>query len=514
LVSARQRRTPTVLVPDSDPPNSSQRPTQVRHSSPWDCEDDLNSEHDVSYSPERAGNSPTKSKRQHSPTLSLPTLSILDATHDESMDSQTIEPVTGNTKQQSSSGRGDSQNSAAASLPSPPPEGSKGQKTVMQNLETVLGRRADEPISLSSILAHSRDTTLQRTSKNGPNEQQEEPFETGLVDVPSSRKRRLSQSQLGDTPNVQFSKELASSVDERPAFENKRRRLDSPQSKSAPHQLKVTREGLANEPTLSSSMTKPTVSNSGPGDIIPHDHDAWANPSWMNDVPILQKAEVPNPLRTADVRYMDKLHSQRVPQPGTKLRTSHPPLHHPTRTAQHVRSPEHPPITPSQFADADEDSLAPMVNPRARLSAAIPPAHKPVASASRTRNIATLRCQRVVSAPGPSKQLRTSGRNRDNPGATQESDQTARYGGRASEGQQIEEKNRRLTLPTPDNRRRNSKVHFDDSSINTVQSAITARQPYLGEFHPSTMVDLPRKYQWTWENWLEVTKDAYSFWLD
>ncbi|CAE6431622.1 unnamed protein product [Rhizoctonia solani] len=520
FVSGNQRKAPTVLVPDSDPPNSSQRSTQVRHSSPWDCEDDLPSERDISYSPEKTRNNPTKGKRRHSPTLSLPTRSILDATHDESTGSQHLGQVAGSAKQQPISGRGDSQNSAATFLPSPPPEDSKGQKTMMQNLETALSRRADEPVSPTLTLPHSRITILQHTSKNGLNEQQEEPFETRLVDNPTSRKRRLSQSQPDDTPDVQLSQELASSAGGRPITENKRRRLDVPQSKNAPHQLKVTREGLTNASTVSSDMTKPRTSNNGSGDIIPHDHGAWANPSWMNNGPISNKTVSVNPLHAADVRCLDKPQSRRISQARTRLHILQPPFHHPTRMSECTRPPKYPPITSSQFADADEDSLAPMGNSKIALPIAMQPTNKPAGSASRISNTVQskpiIRGQRVVSAPGISKQLHTSGGNGNDTGMAQESERTARHGGRTSQEQRKEEKNRRLTVqfPVPDSRRINGKVRLDDSAINTAQSATTAHQPYLGGFQPSITVDLPRKYQWTWENWLKVTKDAYSFWLD
>ncbi|KAF8678345.1 hypothetical protein RHS04_05541 [Rhizoctonia solani] len=495
FVSSNQRRLPTVLVPDSDPPDLSQRIAQVRYSSPWDCEDELSSEHDGLHSPEETRNSPTKGKRPHSPALFSSTQLILNAADQEAASSQHLGQVPSNAKHQTSSGRGESQHGAAASLPSPPPEHSKGQKSLMQNLESVLSRRTNEPVSPTPALSHPRDAILQRTSKDSPNEQQEEPFGTRPIDKHTSRKRRLSQSQADDTLNAGLSPESAASVGRRPATENKRQRLDS-QSKNAPHQLKVAQGTLTNTAVVSPNMTKPTTFDNGSGGVIPHNHDAWANPSWMNNTSASSQTGPTSTsyLRAADVQSLDNLQSRRISQARSGLRILQPHLHSSSRIPECAPASEHPHITASQFADADEDSLAPLVNSKVIPYKNMRLANKPVTLVSKTGGIIQskriIRGQRAVSAPGSSKQLRTSNRDGNSTGMAQEPQSTVRHGTRTSEGQQKEEKNRRSTLSTS-NPRRTSKVHLDGSEASTVRPATTAHQSYLGGFQPSVTVNLP-----------------------
>ncbi|KAF8756867.1 hypothetical protein RHS01_03993 [Rhizoctonia solani] len=442
-----QRRLPTVLVPDSDPPDLSQRIAQVRYSSPWDCEDELSSEHDGLHSPEETRNSPTKGKRPHSPALFSSTQLILNAADQEAASSQHL---------------------------------GQGQKSLMQNLESVLSRRTNEPVSPTPALSHPRDAILQRTSKDSPNEQQEEPFGTRPIDKHTSRKRRLSQSQADDTLNAGLSPESAASVGRRPATENKRQRLDS-QSKNAPHQLKVAQGTLTNTAVVSPNMTKPTTFDNGSGGVIPHNHDAWANPSWMNNTSASSQTGPTSTsyLRAADVQSLDNLQSRRISQARSGLRILQPHLHSSSRIPECAPASEHPHITASQFADADEDSLAPLVNSKVIPYKNMRLANKPVTLG-----------QRAVSAPGSSKQLRTSNRDGNSTGMAQEPQSTVRHGTRTSEGQQKEEKNRRSTLSTS-NPRRTSKVHLDGSEASTVRPATTAHQSYLGGFQPSVTVNLP-----------------------
>ncbi|ELU39324.1 hypothetical protein AG1IA_06649 [Rhizoctonia solani AG-1 IA] len=480
-----------------------QRIAQVRYSSPWDCEDELSSEHDGLHSPEETRNSPTKGKRPHSPALFSSTQLILNAADQEAASSQHLGQVPSNAKHQTSSGRGESQHGAAASLPSPPPEHSKGQKSLMQNLESVLSRRTNEPVSPTPALSHPRDAILQRTSKDSPNEQQEEPFGTRPIDKHTSRKRRLSQSQADDTLDAGLSPESAASVGRRPATENKRQRLDS-QSKNAPHQLKVAQGTLTNTAVVSPNMTKPTTFDNGSGGVIPHNHDAWANPSWMNNTSASSQTGPTSTsyLRAADVQSLDNLQSRRISQARSGLRILQPHLHSSSRIPECAPASEHTHITASQFADADEDSLAPLVNSKVIPYKNMRLANKPVTLVSKTGGIIQskriIRGQRAVSAPGSSKQLRTSNRDGNSTGMAQEPQSTVRHGTRTSEGQQKEEKNRRSTLSTS-NPRRTSKVHLDGSEASTVRPATTAHQSYLGGFQPSVTVNLPRKYQWTWE---------------
>ncbi|KAJ1304424.1 hypothetical protein OPQ81_005572 [Rhizoctonia solani] len=498
---------PTVPVPDSDPPNLSQRATQVRHSSPWDCESGPPSERDISHSPE-ATRRPTKGKQRLSPTLSSPPRSV----HDEIMSSQPVGHVTSNAKQQSISGS----------------EDSNGPKANVHHLEYVLSRRADETTSLAPNLPHPRETSLQRDLKNDLSEQREEAFETRpSVDKLTSRKRRLSQSQDDDTPHAQLPQELASSVSGKPITENKRRRLDDsnskvpiPASKKAPRQPNVAREDPVNEPMVSSNTTKPVALN-GAG-IIPHDHDAWVNPSWMNAPnPKQLKPTSPKASRTSNVSIPDKPHARRISRPSTGLRILHPPFDHPARIVKRAPSPGFPPVTASQFADADEDFG--VANSKVGPPAPAQPMHKPIASKPRTISLAQpkliSREQPGASLLGRSKQSRASGNTVGNstrvaPGC----EHTVRKGGCTFEGKGKKGKNsRRLTLhSTPDNGLANSGAHLDDSATDHTQPVTntTSRQPYLGGFQPSIAVDFPQKYQLTWEKWLEVTKDAYSFWLE
>ncbi|KEP53415.1 hypothetical protein V565_031520 [Rhizoctonia solani 123E] len=520
LASVDQRRgPPTVLVPDSDPPNPSQHPTQMRYSSPWDCEDGSPSEHDISYSQEVTRASSTKDKRRLGSTLSSPSRSILDASHSESMSSQPLDQVTSSAKQQGSSGQGESQPSAAASLPSPPPEDLSSHKVNMHQLEPVSSFPPTETICLAQNLPHSLTVTPRRDPKEGLEEQQGESFET-KVDRITSRKRRLSQSPGDDAPRTQLSRELALSHGGKPITDNKRRRLDdshipTPARKDAPRQLSIAREGPANEPREPPNATKPTTINNRT-EIIPHDHEAWVNPSWMKNAPVPKQAKPSSAKapRISDVRPLDKPQARRAPRPSG-LRILQPPFHHPTQVVERAPSPEFPPVTASQFADADEDFG--VASSKVEPPTPARPINKLVSSRPRVSNTVqsrpTPRGQPAVSIPGPSKQARASNKPVGNSArVAQGHERVIQNGGRNSEERrQPEGSNRSLTVhhPTSDN-------IPEDSIVDTAQPPpnATARQPYLGGFQPSIAIDLPRKYQWTWENWLEVTKDAYSFWLE
>ncbi|CAE6420342.1 unnamed protein product [Rhizoctonia solani] len=459
-----------------------------------------------------------------SPTLSSPSRPILDASHDESMNSESVGQMTSSAKQQG--GQVEAQPSAAASLPSPPPEDSNGQM-LMQQSEPTLSRRADETAILPLNLPHPRGASLQRDSKNGSNEEHAESFETRpSVDRLASRKRRLSQSQGDDTPHAQLPQELESSIDGRPVTKDKRRRLDDsnariPANKNAPRQLSVARgEGPVNQPMGLPNTTNPTDLHNR-ADVIPHDHEAWANPTWMNNLPASKQVKLipAKALRTAEARPLDKPHTRRIPRPSTGLRILPPPSHSP-RTVERAPSLGFPPATASQFADADEDFR--VANPKAEPLTPARPANKSVAPKPRISNI-------VQSTPIPggqstaavtehSKKSRASSGvlGNDTRVPTQVRKDTVRNGGRTSEGQaQKGDSNRPLTAhqSTPDNSLANSEARTDDSATQSVNNT-TAPRPYLGGFQPSIKVDLPRKYQLTWEKWLEVTKDAYTFWLE
>ncbi|CAE6419519.1 unnamed protein product [Rhizoctonia solani] len=520
---SQRRKAPTVLVPDSDPPNPSQRFTQVRHSSPWDCESVSPLEQDISYSPETTRRIPTQGSQRPSPTLSSPSRPILDASHDESMNSESIGQMTSGAKQQG--GQVEAQPSAAASLPSPPPEDSNGQM-LMQQSEPMLSRRADETAILPLNLPHPRGASLQRDSKNGSNEEHAESFETRpSVDRLASRKRRLSQSQGDDTPHAQLPQELESSIDGRPVTKDKRRRLDDsnariPANKNAPRQLSVARgEGPVNQPMALSNTAKPTDLHNRT-DVIPHDHEAWANPTWMNNLPASKQVKLipAKALRTAEARPLDKPHTRRIPRPSTGLRILPPPSHSP-RTVEHAPSPGFPPATASQFADADEDFR--VANPKAEPLTPARPANKPVAPKPRISNIVQSTPipggQSTATVTGHSKKSRaSSGVLGNGTRVTQVRKDTVRNGGHTSEGQaQKGDSSRPLTAhqSTSDNSLANSEARTDDSATQSVNNT-TAPRPYLGGFQPSIKVDLPRKYQLTWEKWLEVTKDAYTFWLE
>ncbi|CAE7226143.1 unnamed protein product [Rhizoctonia solani] len=504
--SNQGRKMPTVLVPDSSSPNPSQHSTQVRHSSPWDCEDELPSERDASYSPEAIRRNPGKGERQLGSALSSPSRSILDAAHDEPTSSQSIDQVTSSAKH-----RDESQPSAAASLPSPPPEDLNGHKINLQQ-EPALSRRA---ISPTSNLRHSSDVA----SKKDLNEQEAESFETRRkVEQITSRKRRLSQSPNDDVLHVQIPQELVSPQNGKPNADNKRRlrrRLEDPHvpasaHKNAPHQPNFAREGLTNECRGASKST---------ADVIPHDHDAWANPSWMNNAPAPKQVR-PEPIkapRASEAQHLDRPQARRISQPSTKLRILQPPFHHPTRIVERAPSPGFPPVTASQFADADEDFGV------TRPPTIVRPANTPVASTSRASNTdqsrTTSGLQPAASTPGPSKQSRRSNKATGSGTATpQDRERIIRNGGHDSKGQLQPKSAWPVTAhhPTPDSSLTSSVVRPDDSTIDTARSlsGTTAHQPYLGGFRPSIAVDLPQKYRWTWENWLEVTKDAYSFWYE
>lgn len=254
--------------------------------------------------------------------------------------------------------------------------------------------------------------------------------------------------------------------------------------------------------------------------VIPHDHDAWVNPTWMNNLPASKQVKpVPaKALRTAEARPLDKPHTRRIPRPSTGLRILQPPSHIP-RT-ERASSPGFPPVTASQFADADEDFG--VVNFKVEPATPARPVSKPVASKSRTNDVvqstSTPRGQSTVAVSGHSKQSRaSSGALGNGTRAAQVHKYSIRNGGHTSKGQ-VQDSNRPLTAhqSTPDNGFANREVRPDDSAPDTTQSTTntTAPRPYLGGFQPSITVNLPRKYQLTWENWVEVTKDAYTFWLE
>ncbi|CAE6416024.1 unnamed protein product [Rhizoctonia solani] len=530
LASVDQRRgAPTVLVPDSDPPNPSQHPTQMRYSSPWDCEDGSPSEHVISYSQEATRASPTKGKRRLGSTLLSPSRSILDASHSEPMSSQPFDQVTSSARQQGSSGQGESQPSAAASLPSPPPEDLNGHKVNMHQLEPASGFPPNETICLTPNLPRSLTVAPRRDPKEGLKEQEGESFETRpKADRATSRKRRLSRSPDDDAPRAQLPQELALSHGGKPITDNKRRRLDDSHvptltHKDTPLQLSIAREGSVNEPRALPNTTKATTINNRT-EVIPHDHEAWANPSWMNNAPVPKQVKFSSTRapRASDARPLDKPQARRAPRPSTGLRILQPAFHYPTQIVERAPSPEFPLVTASQFADADEDFGVASFKVEPPTPAR--PMNKLVASRPRVSNTVqsrpTLRGQPAVSIPGPSKQARASSTTVGNSArVAPDRERAVRNGGRNSEGQrQPEKSNRSLTVhhPTSDNDLTNREVRPEDSAAVAAQSLpnTTARQPYLGGFQPSTAVDLPRKYQWTWENWLEVTKDAYSFWLE
>ncbi|CUA74455.1 Large tegument protein deneddylase [Marek's disease herpesvirus type 1 strain MD5] [Rhizoctonia solani] len=502
------KRVPTVLVPDSDPPNSSQHPTQVRHSSPWDCEGGSSSEHeDISCSAEATRHSPIKGQRRFSPALSL--AQSVSASQDDHMGSQPIIQVTNGAKQ-GSSGQGESQPSAAASLPSPPPEDSNGYKLDIQPPDSVPSLQANAAIFLTQNLSDLPNATLRHDPNKDLIQQRGESSGTRpRVEKVTSRKRRLSQSP----PRAHPPQELALSRGGRPVADkghHRGSRASTPAHKNAPRQFNVGQEGRTNEPSVSSKTTKAADSN-GYTDVIPHDREAWTNPSWMNSVrmPKQVKSSPTKIPHTPDARPLDKLHTGRIPRPSTGLRILQPPFHYPTPIAQRIPSPGFPPVTASQFADADEDSgiASSKVEPPtpARLTT------KPVAWRPRISNVTqpvpTARGQTAVFTPGPSKQPRTSTKAAgNNVRVPQEHEHAVRRGEHNSEGQR-----RPKNAPTA-----RQEVSAESSAAVTAQPvpSAAAHQPYLGGFQPSITVDLPRKYQWTWENWLEVTKDAYSFWLE
>ncbi|KAG9127521.1 hypothetical protein FRC07_012808, partial [Ceratobasidium sp. 392] len=533
-----QPRQPIVLVPDSDPTGSSQvqsQPSYHRGSSPWDIESS------TQHSPEVMRSSSTKGKRRISPTLSSPVQPSSSLPNPSQLSGQSNDPQ----RTSASSGQGNSQESvAAASLPSPPPEHLPTQPTPSQPHARFDAGITNEPTA--------RD-------QHGGNEQVTESFDTmpraepGVRTSPNRKKRRRSSSRVREGGLILASVGGVPTAARDPEVEAiKRRRLDDSsahltQERAAAREdisePRVSQKGNANAGEVNSNrsdLNTPNPQNEGvpspnpraapPSDptasqaVIPHDHDAWQAPSYLTNQPKTPakeesavKGHVPNSSRAASIS------SSITSAPGPSgrrvvnpKRAALPPFGR--SVVNRAISPELPPITASQVADADEDAE---MQPLPALKIEPPTPARPTKSRASILSTTSSRSRPRASYAGSSSTKQAStlvlpkvGRASLAAAPRVQEDRVHSTGTDVSS----------ITTAKPRTRDepRPSKPRVSDIDAGKTKSGgKNTKEPtggsriqrkLLGGFKPSTSPVLEDRFISTWAMWLDSVREAELFW--
>lgn len=538
-----QRHQPVVLVPDSDPLSQEHRITQMRHSSPWECESVAPEEHrSHSLSPKTPRRSLARGKRHFSPTLSSPPRPIMDMGRDKHADTPPMDRVANSQKPPAGSAHGESQESAAAaSLPSPPPEVPNEHIATPQRPDQTLNRRLLPITNDPAILAQASDNVQDKDPQRRPRGTPNESSDTRSRTTQPLKKRRLSQLQSEEPSTVVPQQRSDHSADRRRAFENKRQRLDHsndpvaattnapPEPNLPPPSLGASKDQTKrtkNSGALSNvTESGPTNSNqSALGSVIPHDHEAWSAPSWMTSSRTNRsEAEAPPPLgksvrfSTGTMHLEDKAQSRRF---GLRV------VQHPfQKEVWRAPSPDYPPVTASQVADADEDAepppqakpklepLTPARHSNTR-SSTLPKSDKVAPRRSTILRRSTPRGDSSVPATRSSAKLVT---NTTDTAAKRKgnSDVGLREGNGNSKAQERNQKVRPLTAgvpgPSTNNANKQSRLHGNADPVESAPKSVTQKQ-YLKGFKPSLSVDLDQPHVFTWDMWLKAAREADTFW--
>lgn len=547
-----------VLVPDSDPLSQSQRRAQLRESSPaWDCESVAPSQaRGAVLSPEVRKSSLLKGKQRFSPVLSSPPQPNTGAAPSHFDDNQTSALANGSQRALSGSGQTDSQHSAAASLPSPPPEipnmpNLPPKHLVDSHNQTI----ANEPTSLTEPLICEQGEVPQSCDlRDIPNKQPMEPFHTvpgteqtlpGTVQ-PNSKKRRRSQSPSEDVSKS--APQQTSIVGDRDTqvHDTKRRRVagcpaavssdprrpDEPVGNAeVPGEQTETRNAVSNAAEADPSRTAPAVTQGS----IAHDQKAWSAPSWMNSqTEKLTKEKVSEVLKRLSLQSSSASTSKSLPKParGQALRhkPSLPPP--PTLRRQSVRppvSPTYPPVTASQFEDANED-LASSTSRMPKVELASQVRDTPVKSSRPSvvsRSSTSTPVRPIASRPRRNAADKSSGASKENmaPPASTTATRTTVAAGTVGKVE------RNVNVQASD--KAPAKSHGRDSTIQpsvprglNVNADDTARQPIqggandgaasrlLGGFKPSISLDLDEVHMFTWGMWQNSMREVEAFWKE
>ncbi|KAG8754411.1 hypothetical protein FRC12_011194 [Ceratobasidium sp. 428] len=546
-------RRPIVLVPDSDPIGSSQvqsQPNYARGSSPWDIESSAPSQlHSDRLSPEVAKSGSNKGKRRYSPMLSSPLQPSGSLFNPSQLSGQQSD------LQKTSTGSGNSQESAAAaSLPSPPPEHPPTQPTPSQPHARFSPDITNEPTARDQ---QSGNEKVMESFDNMPR------VEPGVRTSPNRRKRRRSPSRVRDGGLTLASVGGVAIVAHGREMETtKRRRLDDPNTPLAQERA-VAREDITetrfpqtantNDDETSTNRPDPNAPNpqdagaplprpraasppnlTVPQDVIPHDHDAWAAPSYMAAQPKVKakegklvKGNASNAPRavsiSSSVASLPGLPRRQVLDP--KPRISLPLPRH--LVARRAVSPELPPVTASQVADADEDadirsSPASKLASKPGLKVEPPTPARPTKSRASILSSTPSRPRSSISyvGSGPAGESSTvvlPKVARTSTATTTTKQQESRVHS-ASAGASINT----TAKPKPQDELRPAKPRASgvgtgkakNVSKNAEESAggPSTQRKLLGGFKPSVLPSLEDQFISTWAMWLESVQEAESFW--
>ncbi|KAG8684194.1 hypothetical protein FRC08_013818 [Ceratobasidium sp. 394] len=514
------------------------QPSYARGSSPWDIESSppsqLRDDDDQGY-PEVTKSSLNKGKRQYSPTLSSPLLPSSSLPNPSQISGQLNDPQ----KTSAGSGQDNSQESAAASLPSPPPEHPPTQPTPSQPHTRFSPDIANEPETHDQHSGNEQAPKLADTMpKSNP----------GVRPNPNPKKRRRSPSRVRDGGLTLASRGGVAIVARDPEVEAaKRRRLDDSSSRltqeravaredipemRVPH-TDNAKDGKANAdlPDLNALdpqngvVPPPKPRTAPPPDlailqgVIPHDHHAWSAPSYRTrpKIPAKQgnpvKEDVPNPSRAASTS------SSVTSLPGplgrqasnAKLRFAPPPFGR--SVALRAVSPEYPQVTASQVADADEDVE---MRPPPAIKAEPPTPARPTKSRASILSTIPSRPRSSISYSGPESTAETPTLVLPKVAQTSramKAQEAQPRSTRTDVGSSTAAKSRAQDKPQPSKPRtsgndttnggKNAKVPIKDSNL---------PRKLLGGFKPSVLPSLEDRFISTWAMWLDSVQEAESFW--
>ncbi|KAG8747966.1 hypothetical protein FRC12_013954 [Ceratobasidium sp. 428] len=387
--------------------------------------------------------------------------------------------------------------------------------------------------------------------------------EPGVRTSPNRRKRRRSPSRVRDGGLTLASVGgVAVVAHDREMETTKRRRLDNPNAHLTQERA-VAREDTSETRFPQTANTKddetstnrpdtnaPNPQDAGaplphlraasppnptiPQDVIPHDHDAWAAPSYMAAQPKakakegkLVKANSSNTPRavsvSSSVASLPGLPRRQVLDPKPRISL---PL--PRRSvARRAVSPELPPVTASQVADADEDadmrsSPASKLAPKPALKVEPPTPARPTKSRASILSSTPSRPRSSISyaesgSAGESSTIVLAKVARTSTVTTTTKPRESRVhstGADASTDTTVKSKPQdelRLAKPRASGVGTGKAKNVSKNAEESAGGPNTQRK-LLGGFKPSVLPSLDDQFISTWAMWLESVQEAESFW--